>query len=295
MLSLFKKKKYVLAVDIGHRNVKIVLMLRAGKTAQILKTFTKPIPAGCLQAGEIINEEKLSAFLSRSAGVLDISKNVEVVTGLSGIKGFITKKIDVLKLEPSQLNEHLPFEVERYLPYDMNDIDLDYEILKKTKALNEEAIPVFVIAVLLNTVKSYNSLFSRSFLKCETLTANVFALVNIFEWSYGLNEELTFLLIDIGAEHTNIAVLHKGELIFTRSIGVGGRKYTEKIKDTLHVSMDEAEDLKISPSGPPKEAAAAIQSEHAHFCDELHSGLESFKTFFRTTALPEPLPQEAAL
>lgn len=282
MFSLFKKKaKAVLAVDIGHQNVKIALLSIKGRQAEATKTFMRPTPEGCLREGEIINGEKLAEFLSKACRpLLELSPKAEIVAGISGAKGLIIKKIDVLKIAPEQLHEHLPFEAERYLPYDINDIDLDYALLKKTKPAAEGAIPVLIAAIHLDMIKSYISLFEKAFLSCQTIDANSLALANIFEWSYGLNEELTFLLIDIGAEHTNIAVLHKGEAIFARSVPAGGKVWTEKMKEALHVSSAEAEDLKTSGGGPPKEAAEAISEANAHFCHELSSCLESFKSFF---------------
>lgn len=280
MLKLFKRAKPLMAVDIGHQNVKIVVLSKEGNRVQILRAVRRPTPEESFKDGSVVNEDKLVELLSRSVAEMELSDSVNVVVGISGTKGLITKKIDIPKMEPNQIPEHLPFEVEQYLPYDMNDLDLDYEILKKAESRSPDAIPVLVVAVLMSVVKQYDSLFEKSFLNCDIMDANVFALTNIFEWSHGKDEKNNFLLMDIGAAHTNMAVIYKGEVIFTRSVPFGGDGYTEKIRNILQTSYQEAEDLKINKTGRPETVSQTISEVHALFCEELYSGYESFKTFF---------------
>ena len=282
MLQLFKKPgKPIMAVDIGHQNTKIILLSKPipGKL-KILKAVMKPTPLDSFKAGAIVDEEKLADFLSRTVADMELTEEVKAVTGISGAKGLITKKIDIPQIEAPQIPEHLPFEVEQYLPYDMNDLDLDYEILKKAKTRTPNTIPLFVVAVLVSVVKEYDNLCAKSFLNCDTIDANVFALSNIFEWNYGVNEKDCVLLMDIGEYHTNMAVIDSGELIFTRSIPAGGKNYTEKLKSSLQMEHQEAEDLKINKEGQPEAVGKVLEEVHALFCDELYSGYESFKTFF---------------
>ena len=290
MLQLFKKPgKPAMGIDIGHQNTKIIVLSQPtpGKL-KILKAVMKPTPMDSFKNGTILNAEKLADFLSRTVADMELSQEVNAVAGISGAKGLITKKIDIPKVEANQIPEHLPFEVEQYLPYDMNELDLDYEILKKTKARAENTIPIFVVAVLVNIVKEYDNLCAKAFLNCDTIDANVFALSNIFEWNYGVNEKDCFLLMDIGEYHTNIAVINRGELIFTRSVPAGGKSYTEKIKNNLQMEDQEAEDLKINKKGQPEAVGQALTEVHSLFCDELYAGYESFKTFF-----PESSPSSA--
>ena len=229
--NLFKKsEKLILAVDIGHKNTKVVALSRlSGSKAKIQKAACRPTPPDSFKGGTVADEEKLASFLSRLVADMNISENLQVVTGLSGLKGLITKKIDIPNIEPAQIPEHLPFEVEQYLPYDMNDLDLDYEILKKPHgAPLSKTISLFVVAVLISSVKEYDKLFSKAFLNYDIMDANVLALSNIFEWNYGTDEKNGFLLMDIGHNHTNMAIVDAGEVIFTRTVPAGGRAYTEK-------------------------------------------------------------------
>lgn len=284
MLKLFRKsEKLILAVDIGHKNTKVIAMSKLlDRKAKIQKAISRPTPLDSFKGGAVADEEKLVSFLSRLVADMNISENMQVVAGLSGLKGLITKKIDIPNIEPAQIPEHLPFEVEQYLPYDINDLDLDYEILKKNHggSSSSKTLSLFVVAVLISSVKEYDRLFSKAFLNYEIMDANVLALSNIFEWNYGIDEKSGFLLMDIGHNHTNMAVVDSGEVIFTRSVPAGGSAYTEKIKNNLQVDYQEAEDLKINSQGRPEAVEKALAEVHSLFCDELYSGYESFKTFF---------------
>lgn len=282
MLNFFKKSKnLILAVDIGHQNTKFLIISKSrGSKIKIIQAVRKPTPKDSFKNGSIINEDNLADFISRTVAEMELLEEVEVVAGFSGKNGLITKKIDIPNIEQDQIPEHLPFEVEQYLPYDMNDLDLDYEILDKSKARESNTIPIFVVAVLVKAVSEYDNLFAKAFLTCDIIDVNVLALSNIFEWNYGKDQKKSFLLLDVGDSHTNMSVIDTGEVIFTRSISVGGAVYTEKISNKLQVDYQEAEDLKVNKTGQPEEVKQAILDAHALFCDEIYTGYESFKTFF---------------
>lgn len=287
MLKLFRKSKnLILAVDIGHRNTKFLIVSKSGgNKIKLMKAVKKPTPVDSFKNGSIIHEDNLADFISKTVAEMELLEEVEVVAGFSGKSGLITKKIDIPKIELDQVPEHLPFEVEQYLPYDMNDLDLDYEILHSSKAREPNTIPIFVVAVLIKAVSEYDNLFSKAFLTCNIIDVNVLALSNIFEWSYGKDQKKTFLLLDVGDSHTNMSVIDTGEVVFTRSISAGGAIYTEKISNKLQLDFQEAEDLKVNKTGQPEEVKKSILDTHALFCDEIYTGYESFKTFFPQTEL----------
>ena len=331
---LKRSKQPALAVDIGRQNTKFLLLdPSSGGKLKLLQALQSPTPQNAFENGLIKDEDNLADFLSRTVAQMNIAEEARVIAGFSGKTGLITKKIDIRNIEEEQVAEHLPFEIEQYLPYDMNDLDLDYEILSPSKAGsgggtvsgggtasggggtgggNSKAIPVFVAAVLKKAVQEYDSLFAKAFLNCNIIDVNILAFCNAFEHcggggpgaktgggggpgaktgggggsgaqtSGGASPDVC-LLLNIGDEHTDMAIMDGGEVIFTRSVAAGGAIYTEKISQALQTDMASAEDLKIQKEGRPEEALQAIQETHALVCNEVYNGYESFKTFFPHT------------
>ena len=284
MFQFFKKKsKTAFAVDVGSCYTKIMDVSFSGNEMSVQNFFIKRTPAECFDSGNVLDEEKLSQFLLQSLAELKVEK-LNVIAGVTG-KGFVTKKIDIPKMEHHLIGEHIPFEAEQYLPYEISMVDLDYEVLTKIRTAEPDHMPVLLIAVLKKTVEQYSSLFQAASLSCELLDANVFAMANAYEANYPNNEDENVLLIDIGALNTNLVVISKKQVIFTRNVAIGGEFYSKKIQESLNMSFDEAEDLKIRSGkeggeSSPEELVSLIKKLHQSFCDEVYTGYEFYLNFF---------------
>ena len=292
MFSLFKKQSSssCFAVDIGSQYTKFIdLVPLKGDSYQIREIAVQPTPEGSFQAGKILSLDKLSKFLVRSIVELGFDKKTSVVAGIAA-KGMITKKIDIPKMEESLIPEHLPFEAEQYIPYDISEMDLDYEILRGESS-NSETIPILFVAILKKTVAEYISVFSEAQLECNILDGNMFALANAFEYSYGVHLDKNFMICEVGASSTSLVGVCRGQVIFARSIPVGATFYTQQIQNGLGVSFQEAEDLKKTASSEkdPKaqEVLTIIEKLHSGFCEELQASYEFYTNFFPNDKISE--------
>ena len=288
--KLFKKaKKEQIALDIGSQKTKVLHIVKDGGKAVIDRALILPTPEGSFSGGEILKESELAEFLTKCVGKWEWESDINVVTGISG-RGVITKQINIPKIEEDQIAEHLPFEAEQYLPYDLDDMDLDYEILnlKGTGGEIDGTIPVLLVAALRKTVDSYNSLFEKAFINCETLDANVFALFNSFEKNYTLNKSDIYLLADVGFNTTNIVVVLQNQVVFTRSIAAGGNLYTKEIQKRMGIDWAAAEDLKISSGkgeAQAQEVLSIIKETHEMLCDEISASYEIYLSFFSSSSI----------
>lgn len=281
VLGLFNKsKKQHLAVDIGSQNTKIMTLNPKGHVDQLT---IKPTPPNIFDTGAILDEGNLVDFLLNCAGTMDLKDEISVITGVSG-KGVITKKIDIPQMEEHLIPEHLPFESEQYLPYEVDEMDLDYEILKGIPTSSENQIPILLVAVLKNTVNQYSEVFEKSYMSCDILDASVFALFNVFEKNYSLDPNKNYLLIDIGLNSSNFVGVVKNQVIFTRSFPFGGNFHTQKIMNKMQVTFDAAEEFKKTlghNKESPQELLPFIQEEvNPAFCGEIRSGYEVYLSFF---------------
>ena len=281
--QLFKKaKKEQIALDIGSQKTKALHISKESGRPVIDRALIRPTPEGSFASGEIAQAEPLAEFLTKCVGEWEWESEINVIAGISG-KGLVTKQINIPKIQESLIAEHLPFEAEQYLPYDLDDMDLDYEILKGINTESDDSIPILLVAALQETVKSYNSLFEKAFISCETLDANVFALFNCFERNYKMDSSKVYLLADIGFKNTNIVAVLKNQVVFTRNIAAGGELYTREIQKRLGINRAEAEELKISAGkgeAPAQDILSIIQETHAALCDEIFSAYEIYLSFF---------------
>ena len=290
--NVFKKRNEsaYFAVDIGSQYTKFVDLIQLkDKTCQVKEIAIQPTPEGSFQAGKILSLDKLSKFLVRSVVEMGFGKKTGVVGGVAA-KGMITKKINIPKMEENLIPEHLPFEAEQYIPYDISEMDLDYEILQEVDA-DQETIPILFVAILKKTVAEYISLFAEAQLNCDVLDGNMFALANAFEYSYGVHPDKNFMICDVGASCTTLVGICSGQVVFARSIPVGAAFYTQQIQESLGVNFQEAEDLKksVSDDKNPKaqEVLGVIENIHPGFCEELQASYEFYTNFFPNKKISE--------
>ena len=285
VFNLFKKKNTpAIALDIGSQNTKIIKTSSARNQLHIEECQCHPTPPGVFEAGQILDAKKLSDFLAKIIADMHLGDNLNVTTGVSG-KGVIVKKIDIPKIEESLIAEHLPFEVEQYIPYDISEMDLDYEILNSEEGTSEEHISILFVAVLKKVVSDINQVFGEAYINCSILDTNIFALANAFEHSYGVRENQNFMICDVGASHTLLVVVSNNQVIFARSLPVGGSFYTKGLHQKLDVSLESAEEMKKDVN--LEDITAQLEGLHQEFCDEIYSGYEFYMNFFPNKPISE--------
>ncbi|MDQ5943952.1 MAG: cell division protein FtsA [Patescibacteria group bacterium] len=81
--------------------------------------------------------------------------------------------------------------------------------------------------------------------------------------------EFSAIFIDIGGGTSDIAVVNNGGVVGTKMFAIGGRSFTKRIAQSLSVSFEEAEKLKINHS-----AGALAKAEESAVADALDTDVE---------------------
>ncbi len=130
--SLFNKSRSVVGLDIGSSSVKAVELKAAGKGYRVAAFSSQPVPADSIVDGAIIDGASVAEAIRR---VFESKafKTKEVVASLSG-NAVIVKKISLPVMTASELDESIYWEAEQYIPFDIQDVNLDYQILDRGRS-----------------------------------------------------------------------------------------------------------------------------------------------------------------
>jgi type IV pilus assembly protein PilM len=149
---------------------------------------------------------------------------------------------------------------------------------------------VLLVAAKKDLINDYTAVLSEAGLIPLIMDVDAFAIENMFEANYGIQEGQTIVLANIGASTINLNILRNGISTFTRDISMGGNQFTEEIQKQLNVSYEEAESLKLGGElgGPsdttdaviPQEVGGIIRSVSETLASELQRSLD----FFSATA-----------
>jgi type IV pilus assembly protein PilM len=245
------KKNQLVGLDIGSHSIKLA-EVEDTKKGKILKSFgVIGLPQDAIVEGAIKEMEIVSSAIKTLYRHLKI-KNKNVVTSISGYS-VIVKKITIQKRGEAELEATIQDEAEQYIPFDINDVNLDYEILSSTgdkdqqeKGAKEDRglMDVMLVAAKKDIVEDYESLLHLTGLNPAILDVDAFALQNAFESAL---EEISgcYAIVNVGAEELGINAIKNGVSIFTRDSSYGGYQINEAIMSKFGVSYEEAEKIKL--------------------------------------------------
>jgi len=235
-----KHKKQVVGCDIGSSAIKLVELkpLKNGEF-QLLHAATAELSAEAIVDGAIMDSSLVVEALSHLVSENNI-KNSNFGTSLSG-HSVIIKRIQLPSMTEAELAESIQWEAEQYVPFDINDVHLDYVVLDTTGG---DAMDVLLVAVKKDRINDYTSVIVQAGKQPVLVDVDVFALQNAYEANYGVPAE-TVALVNVGASVMNINILHNGASIFWRDVAAGGNQYTEAIQRELSLAREEAVRLKM--------------------------------------------------
>jgi type IV pilus assembly protein PilM len=235
-----KRKKQVVGCDVGSSSIKIVeLKPLKNDEYQLLHAAIANLSPEAIVDGAIMDSSLVVEALSRLIADNNI-RNPNFGGSLSG-HSVIIKKIQLPSMTDSELAESIQWEAEQYIPFDINDVNLDYVVLDSGAG---DTMDVLLVAVKKDRIADYTSVIVQAGRDPVLVDVDVFALQNAFEANYSQEGE-TIALVNIGASVMNINVLHHGTSIFWRDVAFGGNQYTEAIQRELNLPREDAERLKL--------------------------------------------------
>jgi type IV pilus assembly protein PilM len=238
---LFYKAQNVVGLDIGTNSVKLVELDRTKNTFRLKNIGIAKLPRDTIVNGTIIHAELLEQTINTLFSEYKI-KNKNVAISISG-HPVIIKKITTDLMPEDELENTLPFEAEQYIPFSLDEVNLDFQILGPCED-KDNKMNVMLVAAKRAMISDYVSVLQNAGLKAVIVDIDVFALENMFISNYSPEQNVTVALVDMGASVTNINIIKNGVSQFTRDIFMGGNQITEEIQRQLSINYDDAEALK---------------------------------------------------
>jgi type IV pilus assembly protein PilM len=256
------KGKNLLGLDIGASSIKACL-LKETKKGLFLQSFDHvELPAEAIVEGAVMNSGALVDAVREIVTRNKIKVN-ECALAVSGYS-VIIKKITLPLMTREELDESIQWEAEQYIPFDINDVYLDVEILSQRVAQGQ--MDVLLVAAKKETVNDYTTVAREAGLDPVVMDVQACCLQNMFEASYGAQQGTTVVLIDVGAAVTNINVLSDGVTTFTRDISMAGNLFTEEIQKQLGITYEEAEAYK---RGGTEGGSGVVPLEVERVCEQV--------------------------
>lgn len=282
-----QRQRPTLGLDIGSHSIKIVELSSSGTSHTIRCVGRALVPPQAIVDGSIKEPDKVAEVLKVLLGNLR-PKIKYAATSIAGYS-VIVKKIIVPYQDEGEIERNLTFEAEKYVPFEIEEVYVDFHTLdgERKKSSGTE---IFLVAAKREIVDEYAALIQEVGLSPAVVDVDAFALGNAFEGAFGLLNQ-PIVLVDIGAQKTNINIVLQGTSLFARDMAFGGTQLTEAIQKATGLEYVDAERIKIAGS-----ADMAIMKEVTSVCNELcgvwASELKKAIDFYRANSSTEEYPTQ---
>ncbi len=185
-----------------------------------------------------------SARRSRSADI----KSKHVAAAVSG-HSVIVKKISLPAMTREELDESIRWEAEQYIPFDVNEVNLDFQILERRR-IGEGQMDVLLVAAKKDLIDDYVQVISEAGLDAgRDRRRRLRGRERLRGQLRALRRDEVVALVNIGAQVVNINIVSRTARRPSRATSrPAATQYTEEIQKALSISFDEAERIKIGGS-----------------------------------------------
>ena len=238
-MGLFSRAKTTVALDIGSGLIKLVAVTHGAGEPVLSKVAYTSVVDDAIVEGEVMDPGIVADAirgLMMSSGI----KTKSVVIAVGG-RDVIIKKISMDRLGEAQAREVIRWEAEQHVPFDMENVELDFQILDPEG--DGLQMTVLLVAAKRDLVENKIALLNEVGLQPAIIDVDAFALHNAFEVNYPDAMSGVVGLVNIGHEMTNINILEEGIPVLTRDLPVGTRRFREDMQRERGLSAEEADQL----------------------------------------------------
>jgi type IV pilus assembly protein PilM len=238
-----KRLTSVLGIDIGSEFIKVCEVKTQGRDPVITAMGITATPEGAVDHTGIFNPDAVAMAVKQVIGECGATVQSAVVT-ITGQNSVLVRTLEVPKMNPAELKEHMQWEINRNIPFAESTIVSDFKPLgdDDPSSPNMDVVmaisPQSAIDTLIQSVKksgrSLGAIDVEPLSVARTLSSN-------YEDIHGSH---TVCVVEIGAKTTSINMYKGAKLLMPRHVPLGGELFTRAIADSYGVGLKDAENLK---------------------------------------------------
>ena len=282
---LFGRSKGIVGLDIGSHAVKLVAMKpqRGDTPFQLTHFGIAELPSESIVEGAVVRPGDVAEVIR---DLLDNNKikGSRIATAVSG-HAVIVRRVTMPRMAEDELRESIVWEAEEYIPFDVDDVNLDFAILDEDEEGSE--MDVVLVAAKRDRIDEFMSVIEEAGRQPVVVDVDAFALQNAFENAYPERQHEDVALLNIGASVINAAVLEEGRPVFWRDITMGVRQYVAALQREFMLDYFDAEEVL-------RRAGSGAAEGNEQMDTELGGWDEDEEYNFDDDTIEEEAPLEAA-
>jgi len=286
MMPLLRKRSRVtVAVDIGSNVVKCLRIDHSGEAPMITHFAMVDLLPEAIVEGEIMDRDMVVEAIRECFARSGIQET-QVMSAVGG-RSVIVKKILTDKMTTADAKEAILWEAEQHVPFDIDDISLDFQIVKDDVGANQ--MEILLVAAKKETISEHAALLRDAGLTPVLVDVDAFAVQNCFEVAEGGPQEQVVGLLNVGADVTSVCIVENGVPYFTRDLAVGTNRFVEEFQRRFNLGDEDARRVVADPDTQDEISADDIAAVVADVAEDLGTGIERSLSFLRTSGDAESI------
>jgi len=285
--SLFRPP--TVGVDIGSSAVRAVSMREGRNGWSLVAAGEAAVPDGCIQDGAVTDPTLVSQTVTQLLDSMGL-RRASITSALAG-HAVIVKRLSMPAMTTAELTEAIPWEAEQYIPFDLADVQLDYQVLSQTEGKpagegGKPGLEVLLVAARKDRIDDRASVLAQAGRRPVVVDVEAFAIANAYQMNYPERTDPLSALIHVGSSMTVVCLLERGEPIFTRDISIGGHVHLAALlKEFGPSGVDElAAKRMLHGQYPPDVSADQVASVLREASAQLVLEVRKTVDFYRATS-----------
>jgi type IV pilus assembly protein PilM len=278
---LSRKKPVILGLDISSTSVKLLELEKDGNNYRVQSLAVEPLPDNAVVEKNFQDVEAIGETIQKAVKRSGTKARLAAVA-VAG-SAVITKIINMpANLSESELEQQIQLEADQYIPYPLEEINLDFEVIGPT-ANNPDSVDVLLAASRSENIETRTDALEIGGLTAKIVDVEAYTVENVAPLLTAQMEDggkdKIIAIIDIGATMTSLNVIENGNLIYTREQNFGGKQLTEEIMRRYGLAYEEAGRLKKSGGLPDNYIPEVLEP----FKETIAQQVSRFLQFFYTS------------
>ncbi|QDP72893.1 pilus assembly protein PilM [Legionella israelensis] len=243
MLKLLKpKKKSILGIDVSSTSVKILEISGEAPNYQLNAYASELLPEKAVEANVIKDVDAVAGCIKRATSRAKFS--TKLAAAAVPDSAVINKVIQINEgLNDEEMEELVVMEADKYIPYPIDEINIDFEILGPS-AKNSTMLDVLIVASRAENVSNRAEVLTQAGLEAKIVDVESYAVERAVQLiapdlpAEGVDKVIA--VIDVGANYTHLFVLHGMKTVFSREEEFGARLLIESLAQRYEMTYEQA-------------------------------------------------------
>lgn len=229
-----------LGIDIGSHSIKLIEIGKDNSGEVLVNAATILTPPKVIGSSAQVDSETVSTAirkLVKDTGTR--SKSVHLALPESQV---FTRVIEVPQLSKQELSSAIKWEAEQYIPLPLDQVTMDFSILRESKDTGTNMMQVLLVAAPKILLDKYVNYIEGAGLGVVSIETEIISASRAL--SRSVSTVKTAMVVSLGAQTTDLAILRGGIIAFTRSISAGGEALSRALVQGLGFHQNQAEEFK---------------------------------------------------